>query len=384
MDVEKLKCVLCQRFPDAEVYECAAQHIGCKGCVDKLNVRLCKCSEYFDNKKGNPIEQLLAMHSKTPCPYKSAGCTWVFGPQDMRLHLKECKYRPYRCIGSKLSVISCNWSGLQRDIEEHLRNDHAILGKPFSYYQESEIPFSAANSRGSIKLVDAFSKQFLFYFSSNVATKMVYFMIIYFGRREEAKQYYYEFQIRSRAQQDIRRVKFVEPCVSDCEDLSAKLEDESCIALSFKTIKHYLNNGAIPFRFIVKKFEKEAEAVVLRRTSENEAAADGSNKPAKPKPIPFVFTDKGKLKQNLNRSSSVASFAGANSPGKHPLRRISVPARPMSASISPNSASPGTKIPEFSSINRMGISGQDSPIIHQEPSPLMSPSINRLDAFWPN
>lgn len=284
--------------------------------------------------------------------------------------------------------FSCNWTGLQRDIEEHLRNDHAVLGNPFSYYQESEIPFSATNSRGSIKLVDAFSKQFLFYFSSNVATKMVYFMIIYFGRREEAKQYYYEFEIRSRAEQDIRRVKFVEPCVSDCEDLSAKLEDESCIALSFKTIKHYLHNGAIPFRFIVKKFEKEEEAVTLRvrRTSESgNAAGGGSHKPPKPKPAPFVFTEKGKLKQNLSRSSSFASSAGGankRSPGDSPLRRISVPARPMSASMTPTSASPSPRsgTPEFSSINRMGISGRDSPIIHQEPCPLMSPSINRLDA----
>ncbi|XP_021706012.1 E3 ubiquitin-protein ligase siah-1 isoform X2 [Aedes aegypti] len=393
MDIDKLKCVLCHKFPDSEVYECTAQHVGCIECVDKLNVRLCKCSEYFEQKKENPIER-LAKHSKTPCPYKSSGCTWTFGSEDMRQHLEECKFRPVHCIGAKLKVISCSWKGRQNEIEDHMLKLHADLGKPFGYYQVTEIPFSTTVPRASIRLVDAFSKQFLFYFSSNVEKQTVYFMIVYFGRREEAQQYFYEFQIRDHTGRSVRQVKYVQTCIADCEDLNEKMESESCIALSFKSVKHYLQKDHIPIRFIIRKLEKEPESGASRERRASESDRSGG-KPPKPKPTPFVFPKKGKQQQNVNRTRPVGGAAVGSDGGVKkspmpsdddpPLRRMA-PAlsRPLSASKTPVSTSPVLKTPEFSSINRMGVSGVDSPIVHQEPCPFMSPSINRLDAFWPN
>ncbi|XP_058832885.1 E3 ubiquitin-protein ligase sina-like isoform X2 [Topomyia yanbarensis] len=383
MDLEKLKCVLCHKFPEEEVYECSGKHLGCKSCVDRLNVRLCQCSEYFDKKKSNPIEQMLK-NTKTECLYSKAGCTWTFSATDMRRHQEECKYRPYRCIASMLNVLKCNWTGLQHEIENHLLKGHPVLGNPFSYFQESEIPFSEAKSMGSIKLVDAFSKQFLLYFFSNATTKMVYFMIIYFGRREEAQQYYYEFEIKCHDENEIHRIKFTEQCVADCDDLKQRIEDERCVVVSFKTVKNFLHGGSIPFRFILKKIVKDVEPVGRERR-----VSESNSRPMKSKPTPFVFPQKGKMHANLNRSSSVGTSVNANNNGGNrqasghpPLRKSSAPAnvpRAQTAGISSDQ-----KAPEFSSINRVGVCGQDSPIIHQEPSPLMTPSINRNDAFWPN
>lgn len=122
------------------------------------------------------------------------------------------------------------------------------------------MPFSEAKSLGGIKLVNAFSKHFLFYYVSSVSAKMAYFMIIYFGRREDAHLYYYEFDIRSRDEKELRRVKFVEQCVADCEDLVANMAQEKCVAVSFKMLKHYLQDGRIPFRFIVKKVGKRTSS----------------------------------------------------------------------------------------------------------------------------
>ncbi|KAL9704200.1 hypothetical protein quinque_007718 [Culex quinquefasciatus] len=383
MDVEKLKCVLCRKFPDGMVYECNRQrHIGCESCVEKLNVKLCQCSEYFDRKASNPIESLVRQSTnKVPCPYKKAGCTWLFGSSDMRSHLEECKFRPYRCIASKLNVLTCPWEGMQFQIEDHLMEDHAKLGDPFTYFQESEIPFSEQSSKGGIKLVDAFSKKFLFYFLSSAKARVAYFMIVYFGRREEARQYYYEFEIRSKSDSELRKIKFVQNCVSDCEDLSRCIVEEDCVAVSFKTIRHFLHEGTIPFRFIVKKKDDEPG-----KEGRERKLSDGSvTKPNKPRPTPFNFSEKGKLKPNLRRSTSSGSFSGGggqSGPGKSggakkaseeaPSRKTSAPAQVGTSGVQ--------RSPEFSSINRMGVSGQDSPIVHQEPCPLLTPSINRLDA----
>ncbi|EDS29802.1 conserved hypothetical protein [Culex quinquefasciatus] len=197
--------------------------------------------------------------TKAACPHKKKGCTWMFGPAEMELHLQECKFRPYRCIGSKLKILSCGWQGIHHQIEDHLREDHE-LGEVFSHYQESWMPFSESKSLGGIKLVNAFSKHFLFYYVSNVSAKMAYFMIIYFGRREDAYQYYYEFDIRSKDEKDLRRIKFVEHCVADCDNLAANMAQEKCVAVSFKMLKHYLHDGKIPFRFIVKKVGKRTSS----------------------------------------------------------------------------------------------------------------------------
>lgn len=386
MDIEKLKCNICHKFPDGEVYECGCQHLGCKHCVESLGKKLCyQCLEFFEKKKANPIEQLVK-NAKAPCPYKSAGCSWTFSTTDMRSHKEECKFRPYRCIAAKLNILGCHWTGLQHEIENHLRMDHVVLGNAFSYYQESEIPFSTTKSRGSIKLVDAFSKQFLFYFFSNASTQMVYFMIIYFGRREEARQYYYEFDIRSLNENEIRRIKYVEQCAADCEDLLKMIDEEKCVVVSFKTIKHFLRaDSMIPFRFIVKKIDKEAESTGReRRVSEN---SSHQTKTKAPKPTPFVFTNKGKTQANVSRpaaaGSSSAGSSGGNKPSKSPsdppLRKVSAPAN-LSKTHATSSASDPRNIIDFSSINRVAATGEGSPILKLESSPLMTPSINRNDA----
>ncbi|XP_053686094.1 E3 ubiquitin-protein ligase siah-1-like [Sabethes cyaneus] len=388
MDIEKLKCIVCHKFPDGEVYECANQHLGCKQCVELLAKKKCyQCSKYFEKKKANPIEQLVK-NAKTNCPFKVSGCTWAFSPVDMHSHVEECKFRPYRCVAAKLKILGCNWTGLQYEIDNHLRKDHVVLGNAFSYYQESEIPFSATKSRGSIKLIDAFSKQFLFYFFSNTETQKVYFMIVYFGRREEARQYYYEFDIRSQDEKDIRRIKYVEQCAADCDDLLNMIDEEKCVVVSFKTIKHFLREDSkIPFRFIVKKIDKESEPTDrVRRVSESNSQ---EKKTKAPKPTPFVFPQKGQIKANASRSAPVGGTSTGPSgggkpqspktPSDQPLRKVSAPANLSKNSVS-NSGSDQRNPFDISSINRMAATGEGSPILKVESSPLLTPSINRNDA----
>ncbi|XP_055626316.1 uncharacterized protein LOC129768595 [Toxorhynchites rutilus septentrionalis] len=375
MELETLKCVLCSKFPEGEVYECSSRHIGCESCVCALNVRLCKCTEHFEKKKANPIVQLVKT-AKTRCMYEEAGCTWLFGPQDMGHHLEECKFRPYDCIAEKLNMLSCDWSGLQCEIESHLANDHSVLGKQFSYYQLSEVPFSETSSKGSIKLIDAFSKKFLFYFFSSAATKMVYFMIIYFGRREEARQYCYEFEIRSKNEEEIPRLKFVEFVTADCEDFTKMRNEEKCVAISFKMIKRFVRDGSIPFRFIVKKAEKEQgnAATRERKISEN-------NNTNKQRPTPTIFQQQGRgaIANNNNRNAPVGGSnsapaggggsGGANRGQNKPIA-ASESAKPRSATVPIPPT--GQRMPDYSSINRIVVGAQNQPL-------LMAPSINRQD-----
>ncbi|KAL1400163.1 hypothetical protein pipiens_007663 [Culex pipiens pipiens] len=178
--------------------------------------------------------------TKSACPNRSRGCTWTFTPADMPLHVTECKFRSYGCIGSQLNVFRCDWNGMQHQIEDHLVNDHD-MGELLSYNQCYWIV------------------RFLFYTVSNVTLGMVYFVLICFGRRVEARQYYYEFEIRPQEGGGVRRIKFTEYCVSDCEDLGRIMAEERCAAVSFGKLKRFVHDGIVPFRFIVKRVEKRNE-----------------------------------------------------------------------------------------------------------------------------
>lgn len=245
-------------------------------------------------------------------------------------------------------------------------NDHSILGKQFSYYQLSEVPFSETSSKGSIKLIDAFSKKFLFYFFSNATTKMVYFMIIYFGRREEARQYCYEFEIRSQNEDDIPRLKFVEYVIADCEDFTAIREDEKCIAISFKMIKRFIRNTSIPFRFIVKKIEKESGNTTTRERK----LSENSKNTSKPTVTPTIFQQQGRaITNNNNRSAPVGGSTSAHGGGggnggsnKGRTRRASASESSRAAGMTIPNQHTAQGIHEYSSINRMVVSAQNKPL----------------------
>ncbi|XP_055595841.1 E3 ubiquitin-protein ligase siah-1-like [Uranotaenia lowii] len=382
MDRDKLKCIICRELPEGEVFQCSNQHYGCQPCVESLNVKLCQCSEYFDRKRPNPIDELL-QEAKIACPFKKFGCTWMFKQAEMSHHQEECKFRPYECITKKLGLFRCQWNGFQMDIEEHLKNDHAEFGSAFTYFQELDIPFNESKSTCSLKVVDAFSKLFLFHYSLKVSTKMVYFMIIYFGRREEAQQYFYELEIRSKQENEIRRIKFVENCVADCEDIQGALQASKCAAIQFDAARNFCHEGKIHVRFILKKFQNEQE----KSGRERKLSTNNTNHDSKPKtkPTPFKFPDKGSMKPNVKRTGSNVTPAPNNKgpekkPNSKPEDLPSIQRQSTSDRKITNADDPPVAYDYSSSINKVGVSGQDSPLLHQEPCPLMSPSINRHNA----
>lgn len=52
------------------------------------------------NRSENPI----CNHIKEKCPYIEEGCKLSYGSEEMKHHVDECKFRPYRCVGSTLGA----------------------------------------------------------------------------------------------------------------------------------------------------------------------------------------------------------------------------------------------------------------------------------------
>uniref|UniRef100_A0A182XJW4 E3 ubiquitin-protein ligase n=1 Tax=Anopheles quadriannulatus TaxID=34691 RepID=A0A182XJW4_ANOQN len=432
--MENWRCKQCGNFPNGEVYQCAAKdHFYCAACKESKNRTLCTCgAKLKDGKVPNPIEKLLHQ-AMCPCRYAPNGCTWKFVQSEMDAHLVECRFRPYRCVAASLNVIKCNWQGLQHEIEDHLAKGHKELGEVFRFRESTSLVFKEQISLGGLKLVDAFSKRFLFYFFSDVAHKKLSFLMLYFGRREEAAQYCYELEISGRpfappangtdkeataippvveddapdASVFSRTVKFVERCNSDSENLAELLDEERCVSLSHRQVKNYLHEGKLHMRYRVRKVDGGGREKTLSVTvvPAGEDPPLGSAAPVKPKPRPppFVFAKKGTLAGPGKRSSSSSNTSSSSSSsstsksGSSTGSGKTVQSTATVASRSPSSASTVT----ISSQRNSGDSGQlaaagamDSrhslssinrlttpltPFEKPEQCPLMTPSINKHD-----
>ncbi|XP_041781925.1 myb-like protein U isoform X2 [Anopheles merus] len=372
-----------------------------------------------------------------PCRYASNGCTWKFVQSEMDAHLVECRFRPYRCVAASLNVIKCNWQGLQHEIEDHLAKGHKELGEVFRFRESTSLVFKEQISLGGLKLVDAFSKRFLFYFFSDVAHKKLSFLMLYFGRREEAAQYCYELEISGRpfappangtdkeattippvveddapdASVFSRTVKFVERCNSDSENLAELLDEERCVSLSHRQVKNYLHEGKLHMRYRVRKVdgggrEKKLSVTVVPAGEDPPLGSAAPVKP-KPRPPPFVFAKKGTLAGPGKRSSSssssssnTSSSSSSSSTSKSGSSTGSGKTVQSTASVASRSPSTASTI-TISSERNSGDSGQlaaagtmDSrhslssinrlttpltPFEKPEQCPLMTPSINKHD-----
>lgn len=61
----------------------------------------CKALLNLSLKLPNPLVQVLQT-TKRECKYKMEGCTWMASDADgMDDHIKECKFRPYPCVGAE-------------------------------------------------------------------------------------------------------------------------------------------------------------------------------------------------------------------------------------------------------------------------------------------
>lgn len=121
----------------------------------------------------------------------------------------------YLCMNHRVWSCSahsqCKWSGVQMDLEKHIRNDHE-LGEFFKHFHEGSVPFHNNQPSSFFNLINAFSRRFVFYYNSNANTKMVIFIIYLLGRKDDARNYFVEFEIRSPTEDSLRKVSYYMYC----------------------------------------------------------------------------------------------------------------------------------------------------------------------------
>lgn len=164
------------------------------------------------------------------------------------------------------------------NFEDHLKSDHGNLRPSFNYWHTDAMPFLPNQTVETINMVDAFNKKFIFYYSSKAGSSNVSFMIFLLGRKLNAQKYLVDFELKK----GVRKVKFVEHCFCDTDDIERLVDENRCISISKNTIKSFTVDGKFEFRFIIKRkdiLEKEdsVKEMYLKQHILPDAGAQGDS-----------------------------------------------------------------------------------------------------------
>lgn len=144
----------------------------------------------------------------------------------------------------------CNWNGLQKDIADHLQGTHSSNVGIFKYWHYGLLSFVPEKNCVKIHLIDAFNKKFLFFYVLFADSPLVHFVVQLLGRKCDAEKYMIEFEVGA----ELKKIKFVEPCHSDADDLLILLNTKQTMSIPKDYFKQYANgHGDVQFQFLLKR-----------------------------------------------------------------------------------------------------------------------------------
>lgn len=248
---------------------------------------------------------------------------------------------------------SCDWSGTFCDMEDHLKTVHIQNRQPYNYWHNEHIPFQSGQNQQIINIIDAFNKKFIFFHSSKSDSPNVSFMIFLLGRKQDADKYLIDFELK----QDLRKIKFVENCLCDTDNIEQLLDEERFIAIPKNVIERFTIGGNIHFRFIIKRkdiFEAE-ESSKEEHLKQHKATAEivnhsknySNNKKSMSETLNMARdTLKSDTSSAANGNNITNESSGSNNKWKLTIpTTLLTPSTSAAASASNTVAAPPTSIP---------------------------------------
>lgn len=126
---------------------------------------------------------------------------------------------------------------------------HTDNGEFFTHWQSGLVEFDSIRMCRKFNLINAFNKKFAFMYISSPKSMNVVFIIYLLGRKLDAQKFMVDFELRN----DMRKLKQIEMCYSDADNIKEIINNHQCFVFSKKTSETYAKNGFLEFRFVIKK-----------------------------------------------------------------------------------------------------------------------------------
>ncbi|KAG5875739.1 hypothetical protein JTB14_010727, partial [Gonioctena quinquepunctata] len=257
---EKLMmCPICVETMTPPIRQCQRGHSMCGECITSTGITMCPCCrDALSDIRNYQLEQLIEGIKdvlKVNCYYSAEGCKYVITSTEKESHENECRFRKYQCEGKKFAKWKCEWMGSYSDIYKHFKDSHnAHTWMQFS--TEANMKMNLNADFYDVQIISFFNGQNYFYYKHKIDMKKqkAYWTFQMIGLKDQAEHYFYEFEVHTGP---VRQYKVIEICQNDTADTEEIFEQEKCVALSFKTLKNYMNkNGELPFKFRIKSIKK--------------------------------------------------------------------------------------------------------------------------------
>lgn len=158
--------------------------------------------------------------------------------------------------------FSCKWKGKLEDITNHFQDNHKDNIGKMSYQYTGLINL---HKKGDIQLFDAHNKKFIFVYDRKLPLPCNSFIYIAcMGTEQQAKRYCYELEFFKPADV-VSTLKYRIVCVSDSVPPPTVIQRNQCIFLCNNSIKHFIIDDTLNFRFWVKQVQHVIDAKTNRK-----------------------------------------------------------------------------------------------------------------------
>lgn len=254
MEPEKIiQCPICLDTMTKPIIQCKIGHSMCGDCVNSNSIVKCpQCRKPLSTTRNYQLEQIIENMDKclrVSCFYTPKGCKFQMSPKEKDDHESECRYRDFNCEGGKFAKWRCNFSGSLEEVYKHFQTVHKLWAE---YKTESRKRLDLTKDSFDVQMISFFNGAHYFWYKHKVDTQkqMVYWVIQFIGTKKQALNYYYEFEIH---QGPVKKFKVTEICENDVTETDELFDKEKCVCISFKSVRNFLENNALQFKFRIMK-----------------------------------------------------------------------------------------------------------------------------------
>ena len=256
-----IMCPICLDTMTKPILQCETGHSMCGDCITSNSVKSCpQCRGPISKTRNYQLEQIIENIPKSlrgPCFFADKGCKYLLLPTEKADHEAECKNRKFLCEGRKFAKWKCEWFGSYTELEKHFKQVHR---NNMEYKMQMDLSVDLKKDHRDVQIISFFNgaQYFWYKFMVDVAQEKVFWVFQFIGPKKQAKNYYYEFEI---SDGPIRKFKVTEICDNDVARAESLFKEERCVALSFTTVRSYLNEkGKLPIKFRIMTAKKHNEA----------------------------------------------------------------------------------------------------------------------------
>ncbi|CAG5044027.1 unnamed protein product [Parnassius apollo] len=273
----EFSCPTCGNRFGLTIFQCGSGHSSCRDC--KINGSMCgtlNCGKTITDMRNRTLEALIAdinlaavtspstganksektkpdRQCKINCPNQQDGCRLRIRSTELENHLKECPFNEMACPLTAL-FGRCFWRGKINQLGSHFADFHPEHQQ--AGVDKEMIVQNTKNDNRIVHLVLIGTFYFLFHIKIDTSTQMLYMSTQLLGTESSAAKWNYEIHIYNK-KQPRRKYEYLDVCLSNGTSIDEIFGTNKCAVIPLAYITTFENNGALNYKFYIKKRNDE-------------------------------------------------------------------------------------------------------------------------------